>query len=225
MVVPGWATQSGGARPQPILGRGPFARDRPPNYLVTLEVPGRRSGRIISFPLVMVVVGGERYLVSMLGEKANWVRNLEAAGGNATLRHGRREDIRLEEVAEDRRAPVLEAYLKKAPGARPHVPVDKDAPLEAFEKVSSRFPAFRVVPRGAARALPRPVGRGSGGRLLGCLVVRARGVGRAQHPEAGWPWVLGALKGAARRCSPRRRARSSASSRPAAARVVRNGPM
>ena len=34
-----------------------------PNYLVTLEVPGRRSGRAISFPLVMAVVDGERYLV------------------------------------------------------------------------------------------------------------------------------------------------------------------
>ncbi len=33
-----------------------------PNYLVTLEVLGRRSGRIIRLPLVMVVVEGERYI-------------------------------------------------------------------------------------------------------------------------------------------------------------------
>jgi len=38
-----------------------------PNYLVTLAVVGRRSGRVVSFPLVMAVVDGERYLVSMLG--------------------------------------------------------------------------------------------------------------------------------------------------------------
>ena len=31
-----------------------------PNYLVTLEVRGRRSGRTIALPLVMVVVVGER---------------------------------------------------------------------------------------------------------------------------------------------------------------------
>ena len=121
-----------------------------PNYLVTLEVPGRRSGRIISFPLVMVVVAGERYLVSMLGEDVNWVWNVKAAGGNATLRHGRREEVRLEEVAPDRRAPVLKAYLKRAPGARPHLPIDKDAPLAEFEQVSPRFPVFRVVPRNMA---------------------------------------------------------------------------
>jgi hypothetical protein len=69
-----------------------------PNYMVTLEVRGRRSGRRISLPLVMVVIEGERYLVSMLGAEVDWVRNVEAAGGNVTLRHGRREEVRLEEA-------------------------------------------------------------------------------------------------------------------------------
>src|SRR5690554_2004325 len=67
-----------------------------PNYFVTLEVVGRRTGRVISFPLVMVVQGGERYLVSMLGANAAWVRNLRAAKGHATLRHGRTEEVLLE---------------------------------------------------------------------------------------------------------------------------------
>ena len=31
-------------------------------------------------PLVVATVGGERYLVSMLGEEVNWVRNVRAAG-------------------------------------------------------------------------------------------------------------------------------------------------
>jgi hypothetical protein len=75
---------------------------------------------------------------------------VKAAGGNATLRHGRREEVRLEEVAPDRRAPVLKDYLKRAPGARPHLPIDKDAPLAEFEQVSPRFPVFRVVQRNMA---------------------------------------------------------------------------
>jgi hypothetical protein len=54
-----------------------------PNHLITLEVKGRRSGRIIRIPLVMVVVEGERYLASMLGVNAAWVRNVKAAGANA----------------------------------------------------------------------------------------------------------------------------------------------
>jgi hypothetical protein len=36
-----------------------------PNYLLTLEVLGRCCGRIIGFPLVMIVVGGERYLAGI----------------------------------------------------------------------------------------------------------------------------------------------------------------
>ncbi len=116
-----------------------------PNYLVTLEVTGRRSGRTISFPLAMTVVDGERYLVSMLGADAAWVRNLRAAGGQAVLRHGRTERVRLEEVAVEQRSRVLKAYLQRTPGARPHVPVDKDAPLEEFEAITAQFPVFRVL--------------------------------------------------------------------------------
>lgn len=116
-----------------------------PNYMITLEVPGRRSGHRISLPLVMVVLEGERYLVSMLGANVNWVHNVRAAGGKVTLRHGRREDVHLEEIAPDERAPVLKAYLKRAPGARGHVPVDKDAPLSEFERVAPQIPVFRVV--------------------------------------------------------------------------------
>jgi len=117
-----------------------------PDYLVTLEVRGRRSGRVSSLPLVMVVIDGERYLVSMLGQEVEWVRNVKAAGGQVTLRHGRRETVRLEEVAVDWRAPVLQAYLKRAPGARAHLPVHKDAPLSEFERVSAQFPVFRIAP-------------------------------------------------------------------------------
>jgi hypothetical protein len=108
-----------------------------------VQMPNRKN--------IVVVVEGARYLVSMLGADADWVRNAKAAGGNVTLRHGGREEVRLEEVPPDRRAPVLKAYLKRAPGARPHLPVDKDAPLSEFERVSGQFPVFQVVPRSAGR--------------------------------------------------------------------------
>jgi len=135
-----------------------------PDHWVTLEVVGRRSGRTISFPLVMAALDGERYLVSMLGADAAWVRNVRAAGGYAVLRHGRTERVRLEELEVEKRPPVLKAYLQRAPGARPHVPVDKDAPLEEFGTIADRFPVFRVlavridVPRGASRSSEAPDG-------------------------------------------------------------------
>lgn len=134
-----------------LLNRGwaiAHARGIAPDYLVTLEVTGRRSGRVISFPLVMVVVDGERYLVSMLGREAAWVRNVEAAAGRAVLRHGRTEQVRLEELPSENRAPVLKAYLQRAPGARPHVAVDQDAPLAEFEAIAPQIPVFRVLAAG-----------------------------------------------------------------------------
>jgi deazaflavin-dependent oxidoreductase (nitroreductase family) len=122
-----------------------FARGIAPDYFVTLEVTGRRSGRAISLPLVMVAVDGQRYLVSMLGENVAWVRNIRATSGKAVLQHGRREEVRLEEIPAGQRAPVLKAYLQRAPGARPHLAVDKDAPLSEFERIAASFPVFRVL--------------------------------------------------------------------------------
>jgi hypothetical protein len=115
-----------------------------PSRLVTLEVRGRRSGRLVSFPMVVADYRGERYLVAMLGEGANWVSNLRAARGQAVLRHGRREAVRLEEVDPSLRAPILRRYLQVAPGARPHIPVDRRAPLGEFERIAAQYPVFRI---------------------------------------------------------------------------------
>ncbi len=115
-----------------------------PDLMVTLEVVGRRSGKTVSFPLAMVVMNGERYLVSMLGEDTNWVKNVRAAGGRAHLRHGIEEQVLLKEVQVDQRAPILKAYLQLARGARPHIPLSKDASISEFKKIASRYPVFQV---------------------------------------------------------------------------------
>lgn len=86
-----------------------------PGRYVTLEVVGRKSGKLISFPLVMAAVDGKRYLVSMLGEEANWVQNIKASGGKATLRHGISEQVVLKEIEGNQKAPILKAYLQIAP--------------------------------------------------------------------------------------------------------------
>lgn len=120
-----------------------------PHYLITLDVAARRTGRVLSLLLVMVVVESERYHVPMLGEEVEWVRNVRPGGGNVTLRHGRHEAARLEEVAADQRAPILKTYLKRAPGAKSQLPIHMDAPLSDFEPMASQFPVSRVLPRGA----------------------------------------------------------------------------
>ncbi|WP_328425105.1 nitroreductase family deazaflavin-dependent oxidoreductase [Micromonospora sp. NBC_00389] len=115
-----------------------------PRRWVTLEVPGRRTGRITRFPLGMADRDGVWYLVSMLGNDCNWVRNVRAADGRVTIRRGRARPRQLVEVPVEERAPILKRYLQKVPGARPHLPVDRGAPLTAFEAIAARYPVFRV---------------------------------------------------------------------------------
>ncbi|MFD0854337.1 nitroreductase/quinone reductase family protein [Actinomadura adrarensis] len=116
------------------------------DHLVTLEVKGRRTGRVISFPLVMADHEGERCLVAMLGPDTNWVQNVHATGGKAVLRHGRRETVHLTEVASTDRAPILRRYLTLSPGARSHIPIPPDAPLGEFEQLATEYPVFRITP-------------------------------------------------------------------------------
>lgn len=115
-----------------------------PRRWVTLEVRGRTSGRTTAFPLGMADVDGEWYLVSMLGDRCNWVRNVRAADGEAVLRRGRRRRCRLVEVPVEERAPIIRRYVQKVPGGRPHIPVDRGAPLPAFEAMAASYPVFRV---------------------------------------------------------------------------------
>jgi len=61
----------------------------PPRFQAALELRGRTSGRRRSIPVVVATVEGKRYLVSMLGPDSDWVKNVEAARGEAVIRQGR----------------------------------------------------------------------------------------------------------------------------------------
>lgn len=132
------------ARRMARLWAGAFSLGLMPPRWVTLEVPGRRSGRLTRFPLGMARCGGRWYLVPMLGGQCNWVQNVRAAGGLATIRRGRAVACRLAELPVAERAPVIRCYLEQVPGARPHLPVRRDSPLAAFEAIAPRYPVFRV---------------------------------------------------------------------------------
>jgi len=57
-----------------------------------------------------------------------------------------REEVHLEEVEPGDRAPILRRYLEVAPGARPHLPVDRHAPLAEFERIADQYPVFWIIP-------------------------------------------------------------------------------
>ena len=115
-----------------------------PPILVTLQVRGRRSGRLRSKILVVSEYGGQRYLVSMLGNQSEWVRNVRAAGGEAFIKRGRTRPVRLTEIPASERAPILKEYCRVATSGRYHFPVAYDAPVEAFAAVAERYPVFRI---------------------------------------------------------------------------------
>jgi hypothetical protein len=126
------------------LGALSFAKGMGPSAAATLEVRGHKSGRIISFPVVVTDYQGERYLVAMLGQNANWVRNLRADNHGVLVR-GRREEVSLVEDLSDKRAAILRRYLELAAGARPFFTIDRHAPLDDFERIVDQYPVFRVA--------------------------------------------------------------------------------
>jgi hypothetical protein len=122
-----------------------FAAGIGPNQAAVIEVRGRKTGRTISFPVAVVAYEGDRYLVAMLGNETNWVRNLRA-NNRAVLLHGTRENVSLVEDFSDNRAAILRRYLELAGGARPFFPIDRRAPLSDFEGIIQDYPVFRVAP-------------------------------------------------------------------------------
>jgi F420H(2)-dependent quinone reductase len=136
---PGWW-----ARITNRLGAIGFAAGIGPSQAATLEVRGHKSGRVISFPVVVTDYHGQRYLVAMLGQKMNWVRNLRA-NGCAVLRRGQREEVSVVEDLSDNRAAILRRYLELAPGARPFFSIDRRAPLSEFERIVDQYPVFRLA--------------------------------------------------------------------------------
>ncbi len=121
---------------------GPLPRILP--IAAVLEVRGRKSGAVTRIPIVTVRYHGDWYVVSMFGEKAQWVKNIRAASGEGVLTHGRRRPVRLVEVTSDDRPSIIKRYVFFALGARPHMDVRWNDPLPAFVAVADQYPVFRV---------------------------------------------------------------------------------
>jgi deazaflavin-dependent oxidoreductase (nitroreductase family) len=118
----------------------------PPRFQAVLEVEGRKSGRVRSNPVVIATVNGQQFLVSMLGPESDWVKNVEAARGNAVLRQGIRRRVHLVAVPPGQRAPVLREYVRIAVSGRRHFPLPDGAPLADFENIASFYPVYRIEP-------------------------------------------------------------------------------
>jgi deazaflavin-dependent oxidoreductase (nitroreductase family) len=111
-----------------------------------LEVPGRKSGTPRRVPVNLLTLNGEHYLVSPRGE-GQWVRNVRAAGCRLDLLLGRRrEHWTAEELADDQKADVLRAYLRrwKAEVGVFFDGVSADSPPEELARIAPKHPVFRL---------------------------------------------------------------------------------
>ena len=117
-----------------------------PPALLTMQVRGRRSGRLHNTVLVVTKHEGQRYLVSMLGEGSDWVLNVRATGGEVFVKRGQSSPVQLTEISPRERASILKAYCQVATSGREHFPVPHDAPLSDFDAIAERYPVFRIDP-------------------------------------------------------------------------------
>ena len=120
-----------------------------PSLVIMLSVPGRRSGRWYSTPMVVLEHEGERYLVSYRGE-SEWARNLRAAGRGRLKRRSEREPetISAVELPVGERGPLLEAYRSRY-GGMPTVAAVLDPLPDAAD-----HPIFRIATAPGETARP-----------------------------------------------------------------------
>lgn len=116
-----------------------------PEHLHVLTVPGRKTGRPYSTPVILVERLGTRYLVAPYGERA-WVKNARAAGSVRLSRgrnHGR---FAITQLAPRDAAPILRKYVESVPAPRPYFDAAPESGIEAFEAEAERHPVFELQP-------------------------------------------------------------------------------
>lgn len=86
-----------------------------------------------------------RYIVSMFGTISDWVRNIQAAQGDAVIAHGGSLRVRLVLVPPEERAPILREYVRVASSGRKHFPLPVGAPLAEFAAIAELYPVYRIV--------------------------------------------------------------------------------
>lgn len=114
-----------------------------------LTLRGRRSGQPRTTPVTPFTVEGQRYVIGGFAQ-GDWVANARA-NGEAVLRHGRRtENVRLVELPEAERGPIMRAFPTQVPrGVSFFINTGvADGPTpEAFEKGAAKAAVFRIEQR------------------------------------------------------------------------------
>ena len=113
---------------------------------VVLSVQGRKTGAWRSMPVNPLTFGGRRYLVAPRGE-TEWVRNIRVSRTARLTYGGNTETVRVEEVADPDKVPILRAYLREWAWevARFFHGVGADAPDGELARIAPQHPVFPII--------------------------------------------------------------------------------
>ena len=116
-----------------------------PAHIYLLEVRGRKSGKLFRTPVDLLELDGKRYLVAPRG-RTQWVRNAEAAGEITLKKGSNRQLLRLRQLSDGEKLPVLKAYLDNFKGeVQRYFTISAGSPSQAFAEVASSYPAFELL--------------------------------------------------------------------------------
>jgi len=112
------------------------------NYL--LKVRGRKSGRIYSTPVNLLLVDGRKYLIAPRGN-TQWVRNARSSG-EVWLKRGRRQKhFRVKEVQDEEKPQILKLYLDQFhTTVQRYFSIPAGSSLESFVGIATQYPTFEL---------------------------------------------------------------------------------
>lgn len=130
----------------------------PMGSFALLTVRGRKSGKPITTPIALFLQDGNRYLIATYG-LVNWVRNIRAASGAATITHdSHKEQVQAVEMEPAAAAPIIRDALRAGPPGipapmvrmyrrymvLPYLNVTMHSSLPEFEQEARTHPVFLI---------------------------------------------------------------------------------
>lgn len=111
-----------------------------------LAVKGRTSGKTYTTPVNPLPFEGQRYLVAPRGE-TGWVKNIRVSKEGELQLGRKREQIRVEEITDEEKVPVLRAYLKlwKSETSKFFGGVTDESSEEVLRETAPNHPMFRIL--------------------------------------------------------------------------------
>ena len=110
-----------------------------------LRVRGRKSGELRSSPVNLLTFERKRYLVAPRGN-TQWVRNIRVTQQGELTLGSRIEPIRVVELPDDAKLPLLRAYLKrwKFEVGMFFDGVSADSPESELRRIAPDHPVFEI---------------------------------------------------------------------------------